>query len=97
MSRNRFAALKADTDVFTTFEGDNTVLMQLVAKGLLTGYPSEFSDMEQLGMVRFVAGMAVETVVQRTNVHKLQERDRDLLPDDDNWDQAAGCIVPSFH
>ena len=31
-------ALKADTDVFTTFEGDNTVLLQLVAKGLLTGY-----------------------------------------------------------
>ena len=27
MSVNRFAALKADTDVFTTFEGDNTVLM----------------------------------------------------------------------
>ena len=27
---NRFAALKADTDVFTTFEGDNTVLLQLV-------------------------------------------------------------------
>ena len=26
---NRFAALKADTDVFTTFEGDNTVLLQL--------------------------------------------------------------------
>ncbi|HEV3211197.1 MAG TPA: acyl-CoA dehydrogenase family protein, partial [Chthoniobacterales bacterium] len=29
---NRLAALKADTDVYTTFEGDNTVLMQLVAK-----------------------------------------------------------------
>ena len=38
---NRFAALKADTDVFTTFEGDNTVLLQLVAKGLLTDYSSE--------------------------------------------------------
>ena len=29
---NRFGELKADTDVFTTFEGDNTVLLQLVAK-----------------------------------------------------------------
>ena len=27
MADNRFAALKADTDIFTTFEGDNTVLM----------------------------------------------------------------------
>ena len=35
LTENRFADLKADTDVFTTFEGDNTVLLQLVAKGLL--------------------------------------------------------------
>ena len=37
-SANRFDALRADTDVFTTFEGDNHVLLQLVAKGLLTDY-----------------------------------------------------------
>ncbi len=37
--------LKADTDVFTTFEGDNTVLLQLVAKGLLTNYQSDFADL----------------------------------------------------
>ncbi|MCW2813193.1 MAG: acyl-CoA oxidase domain protein, partial [Nocardioides sp.] len=41
---NRFTALKADTDVFTTFEGDNHVLLQLVAKGLLTDYSSEFEE-----------------------------------------------------
>ena len=35
---NRIAVLRADIDVTTTFEGDNTVLMQLVARGLLTGY-----------------------------------------------------------
>ena len=33
---NRFGNLKADTDVFATFEGSNPVLLQLVAKGLLT-------------------------------------------------------------
>ena len=74
LSVNRFAALKADTDVFTTFEGDNTVLLQLVAKGLLTDYSSEFEEMDQLGMVRFVTGLAVETVIERTNAHKLLER-----------------------
>ena len=42
---NRFAALKADTDVFTTFEGDNTVLLQLVAKGLLSEFRQEVGDM----------------------------------------------------
>jgi acyl-CoA oxidase len=30
--QNRIDALKNDTEIYTTFEGDNTVLMQLVAK-----------------------------------------------------------------
>ena len=42
LAENRFAALKADSDVFTTFEGDNTVLLQLVAKGLLSDYKNQF-------------------------------------------------------
>ena len=67
LSVNRFDALRADTDVFTTFEGDNTILLQLVAKGLLTDYKDSFEDMDQIGMVRFVGGMAVETVLERTN------------------------------
>ena len=32
LSENRIDALKNDTEIYTTFEGDNTVLMQLVAK-----------------------------------------------------------------
>jgi acyl-CoA oxidase len=96
LAENRFAALKADTDVFTTFEGDNTVLLQLVAKGLLTDYSSDFSDLDQLGMVRFVAGLAVETVIERTNAHKLLERVRDLLPGGDQWDQEAGVLDSDY-
>src|SRR6478736_6844082 len=94
---NRFAALKADTDVFTTFEGDNHVLMQLVAKGLLTDYASEFEDMDQLGMVRFVTNLAVETVIEKTSAHKLLERVRDLLPGGDDWDQQAGVLDSDYH
>jgi acyl-CoA oxidase len=82
--------------VFTTFEGDNTVLLQLVAKGLLTDYSSDFSDLDQLGMVRFVAGLAVETVIERTNAHKLFERVRDLLPGGDQWDQEAGVLDSDY-
>ncbi|MDT0182780.1 acyl-CoA dehydrogenase [Microbacterium sp. ARD31] len=96
LSENRFAALKADTDVFTTFEGDNHVLLQLVAKGLLTDYAGEFEDMDQLGMARFVAGLAVETVVERTSVHKLVQSVRDLLPGGDRWDQEAGLLDPNY-
>ena len=40
MAVNRFAALKADTDIFTTFEGDNTVLMMLLAEGCSPTTPS---------------------------------------------------------
>jgi acyl-CoA oxidase len=94
---NRFAALKADTDVFTTFEGDNHVLLQLVAKGLLTDYSSDFEDLDQLGVVRFVAGMALETLLERTSAHKLLERIKDVLPGgNDGWDQEAGLLDPDY-
>ena len=93
---NRFAALKADTDVFTTFEGDNHVLLQLVAKGLLTDYAGEFGDMNQLDMVRFVAGLAVDAVLERTAVHKLLERVRDLLPGGSS-DAEPDLRDPDYH
>jgi acyl-CoA oxidase len=93
---NRFAALKADTDVFTTFEGDNHVLLQLVAKGLLTDYASDFEDLDQLGMVRFVAGAALETVVERTAAHKLLETIKDVLPGGDDWDREADLLDPEY-
>jgi acyl-CoA oxidase len=96
LSVNRFDALKADTDVFTTFEGDNHVLLQLVAKGLLTDYAGEFEDMDQFGMVRFVAGLAVETVIEKTSVHKLFQAIRDVLPGGDQWDQEAGLLDPRY-
>lgn len=96
LAENRFAALKADTDVFTTFEGDNHVLLQLVAKGLLTDYASDFEDMDQFGLVRFVAGLAVDTVVEKTRVHGLLERVRDLLPGGEEWDQEAGLLDPEY-
>lgn len=98
LSANRFDALRSDTDVFTTFEGDNHVLLQLVAKGLLTDYASEFEDMDQFGMVRFVAGLAVDTIIERTNVHKLLERLRDVMPggDDDGWDTEAGILDADY-
>ncbi|MDH6543812.1 acyl-CoA dehydrogenase [Streptomyces sp. SPB4] len=93
---NRFAALKGDSDVFTTFEGDNHVLLQLVAKGLLTDHASEFEELDQLGMVRYVTGLAVETVIERTSAHKLLERVRDLLPGGDDWDREAGLLDPEY-
>ena len=52
--------------------------------------------MHQFGMVRFVAGLAVETVIERTSVHKLVTRIRDVLPGGDRWDQEAGLLDPDY-
>jgi acyl-CoA oxidase len=83
MTENRFADLKADTDVFTTFEGDNTVLLQLVAKGLLTDYKERFGDLSQLEMVRFVGAQMFDTVVERTLARQLVGALMDAVPSSD--------------
>jgi acyl-CoA oxidase len=98
LSVNRFDALRADTDVFTTFEGDNTVLMQLVAKGRLTDLRDSFGALDQIGTARYVAGLALGTVVEKTAMRQVIERLRDAVPgrsDDDDPD--AGLLDPEYH
>jgi acyl-CoA oxidase len=73
MAENRFAALKADTDIFTTFEGDNVVLMLLLARGLLTGYAEQFTGLSPVGMASFVAGQAAEVVVERLFARQIAQ------------------------
>ncbi len=41
---NRIGDLKGDVDIFTTFEGDNNVLLQLAAKGVLSDFKAEFNS-----------------------------------------------------
>jgi acyl-CoA oxidase len=86
LQENRLPHLKADTDVFTTFEGDNTVLLQLVAKGLLTGYRDTFGSLDGWGRVGFVADMVRETVLERTAARALIARLVDALPGRDDED-----------
>ncbi|WP_020664913.1 acyl-CoA dehydrogenase [Amycolatopsis benzoatilytica] len=74
LSSNLLADLKADTDVFTTFEGDNTVLLQLVAKGLLTQYKEHFADLSPLATARFVAEQLVDTVMEHSAARRFLER-----------------------
>ena len=62
---NRLAALKADTDVYTTFEGDNTVLLQLVAKNLLTEFNEELQRMRPSLVAAFIANHALTTIAWR--------------------------------
>jgi acyl-CoA oxidase len=82
---NRFAALRADTDVFTTFEGDNTVLLQLAAKNLLTDYRDQLGELDPLGVATFFAGQVIGTIAERSAVRKvLTALAADLLPGRDD-------------
>ena len=96
LAENRFKALKADTDVFTTFEGDNTVLLQLVGKELLTDYKQRFGDLSGLEMVRFVGEQAYETVVERTLARQVATRIADALPGGDGADDEGDLDDPEL-
>ncbi|WP_319449141.1 MULTISPECIES: acyl-CoA dehydrogenase [unclassified Mycobacterium] len=73
LAENRLIALKADTDVFTTFEGDNHVLTQLVAKELLTAYADDVKSMSPAQWVRFAANFAGERVLKRTAAQTIMQ------------------------
>ncbi|MEV6772324.1 acyl-CoA dehydrogenase [Nocardia sp. NPDC051030] len=86
LTENRLVTLKADTDVFTTFEGDNLVLTQLVAKELLTAYSDEVRDLDAMGWVRFAATAARDVVRERSGVRQMIQRLRDRS--DEGVDEA---------
>jgi acyl-CoA oxidase len=78
----RFAALKADTDVFTTFEGANLVLYQLVAKGLLSRFRDEMGDLTLRRALRYLADRA-ETALTVLNPLTARRTDEGHLLDPD--------------
>ena len=80
LAENRFADLKADTDIFTTFEGDNTVLMQLVAKGMLSNFREEFHNGGYMAVMRFLSGQFASTVADK-NPFVTRKTDEDHLLD----------------
>jgi acyl-CoA oxidase len=91
LRENRFAALKADSDVFTTFEGDNTVLLQLAAKNLLTDYRDQFGELDPLGTATFMASQVASQVAERTALRELLGRLGDqLLPGRDDQRDLLG-------
>ncbi|MDQ0769133.1 acyl-CoA oxidase [Pseudarthrobacter defluvii] len=70
---NRFASLRADLDVYATFEGDNTVLLQLVAKRLLADYAREFRNVDFGVLARYVVNQAAGAAVHRTGLRQMAQ------------------------
>lgn len=50
LAENQLGRLRQDCDIFTTFEGDNTVLMQLVAKERLTAFQRKARGIRLVGV-----------------------------------------------
>ena len=66
LTENRLTSLRADLDVYATFEGDNTVLLQLVAKRLLADYAKDFRTVNVGVLARYVVGQAADAALHRT-------------------------------
>ena len=77
---NRIGELRADTDIFTTFEGANTVLLQLVSKGLLTELKEQFEEARIWAAVRHLTSRA-GTAVSELNPLITRKTDIDHLRD----------------
>ncbi|WP_114750873.1 acyl-CoA dehydrogenase family protein [Pleomorphovibrio marinus] len=65
LSENRIDALKNDTDIYTTFEGDNTVLMQLVGKSRLSAYREQFENMNLFTIINYVASKTKTSITEK--------------------------------
>ena len=83
LAENRLIELRADTDVFTTFEGDNHVLTQLVAKQLLTAYADDVKSMSPFEWVRFAANIAGDRVLKRTAAETIIQTILDTRQDNE--------------
>ena len=79
LASNRFAALKADTDIFTTFEGDNTVLMQLAAKNLLAELKDKLKQGGSAQLARFSLDDNLNLLAKRHPAFTQDKSEQHLL------------------
>ncbi|KFF15818.1 acyl-CoA dehydrogenase family protein [Flavobacterium hydatis] len=79
LSENRIDALKNDTEIYTTFEGDNTVLMQLVAKNRLSEFRKSFGEMGAVGIINYVYENAKTAISEKNPIATRKTEDAHLL------------------
>lgn len=73
MAENRLVSWRRDFDVYATFEGDNTVLLQLVGKRLLTDYGKALAKIDVAGAARYVAARAADMTLHRTPLRRAAQ------------------------
>lgn len=75
---NRIADLKGDVDIFTTFEGDNTVLLLLAAKGVLSDFKAEFNSAGFTSVLK-ILGMQLNDTLTTINPIYSNKVDKEHL------------------
>ena len=78
LAENRLATLHADLDVYATFEGDNTVLLQLVAKRLLGDYAKQFAGADIGAMAGYLAEQVSDLAFNRSGLRRLAQNVADF-------------------
>ncbi|MCU1476952.1 MAG: acyl-CoA dehydrogenase [Subtercola sp.] len=73
LAENRFTSLRADLDVYATFEGDNHVLLQLVAKRLLTDYSKKFAKADVGVLARYAVEQATDRTVNGMGLRRIAQ------------------------
>lgn len=68
MAENLLTTFKADSDVFTTFEGDNTVLLQLVGKELITAFANDMSNLSPMDMAKYAVDNVTDVLRRSTSI-----------------------------
>lgn len=74
MAEHRLTGLRADLDVYVTFEGDNNVLLQLVAKRLLADYARAFKSPDFSTLAQYFADQATEVAINRGGLRGLAQK-----------------------
>jgi acyl-CoA oxidase len=78
ITENRLTGLRADLDIYVTFEGDNNVLLQLVAKRLLSDYAKQFKGADSAALARFAVAQGAAKAYHGAGLRILGQRMRDF-------------------
>lgn len=73
MAEHRLVGLRSDLDIYATFEGDNNVLLQLVAKRLLGDYSKAFSSVDFGTLAQYVVEQVGERAINRGGLRGLAQ------------------------
>lgn len=78
LAENRLVQMRADLDVYATFEGDNNVLLQLVAKRLLTDYSKKFAKADAGALAGYVADQVGDRAFNKSGLRRLAQNVADF-------------------